>query len=113
MSGEMKNNESSKNPAEPEKPMGAQGIIFAVVGAGSGIFTATRLASILPIWAAILVTFGLWILLVGSSMAVYGAELPDIVVGSIVIVFVMMLLVPGAAWGGNENTRMLTHPQWY
>jgi hypothetical protein len=86
------NRPDKPNPA-PEQPMGGQVIILAVVGLGCGIFTATRLALIMPVWAAIVVTFLLWIFLVGVT-ATYGSDLLDVLVGSAVIIIFMILLVP-------------------
>jgi L-lactate permease len=91
MNGDPTPTESKK----PEQSIGAQGIIFAVVGAASGIFTATRLTSVLPLWAALPITLVLWFLLVGSMTASCGPELLDILVGSVTIVIVMTLVVEG------------------
>ena len=88
----------------PEQSMKAQGIIFAAVGAASGIFAATRLASVLPLWAALLITFVIWIVLVASTTASCGSELLDILVGSVTIIVVMMVVVPA-------SVRMWQHKQ--
>jgi hypothetical protein len=52
-----------------------------------------RLASVLPLWAALLITFVIWFLLVASMTASCGSELLDIVVGSVTIIIVMTLAV--------------------
>jgi L-lactate permease len=80
------------NPNLAPPPMGAQGVIFAVVGFGCGIFSVIKLSSVLPVWVALLVTILLWCLLLGSSMASYGPELQDILIGSVVIIIAMLML---------------------
>src|SRR4051812_29546177 len=72
-----------------EQPIGAQGVVFAVVGAASGVFAAIKLTSAMPIWAAILLTFLLWLLLVVCTTASCDSELLDILVGSVTIIIVM------------------------
>jgi L-lactate permease len=79
---------------EPEQGTGAPGIIFAVVGAACGVFTATKLASVLPVWAAVLLTIVLWLVLVVCMTASCGSELLDVLVGSVTIIVVMTLVVP-------------------
>src|SRR3954469_11288734 len=86
---------TSTKSNQPERSKRAQGIIFAVVGAVSGILTATRLSSVLPLWAALLITFVIWFLLVASMTASCGSELLDILVGSVTIIIVMTLVVEG------------------
>lgn len=73
----------------PNRSANVQWIIFAVVGALSGIYAAIRLSSVMPTWLAILTTVAMWIVLVVSMSASCGSELLDVVVGTVVIVFVM------------------------
>jgi hypothetical protein len=91
---------SSTEPKKPAQPMGAQGIVFAVVGAACGIFTAARLAAIFPLWGAVLIALVLWVVLVASMTASCGSELLDIAVGSVTIIIVMTLVVEAGvrAW---------------
>lgn len=94
--------------------MGPQGIIFAVVGAVSGVFTAIKLASVLPVWAAVLLTFVLWFLLVVCMTASCGSDLLDILVGSAVIVIVMGAVVPaGIRMWQRKHQKSLPAAQSY
>lgn len=89
----MKSDPTPTESRKPEPSMDAQGIIFAVVGAASGIFTAVRLTSVLPLWASLLITFMIWFVVVAVSTASCGSDLLDIVVGSITIIIVMTFVV--------------------
>jgi hypothetical protein len=99
---------------KPQQPMGAKGIIFAVVGAASGVFAAIKLASLLPVWFAVLLTFVLWFLLVACMTASCGSELLDILVGSVTIVIVMAVVVPaGIRMWQRKHQKSLPAAQSY
>jgi hypothetical protein len=103
----MNDKPTTTESERPEQPVPVQSIVFAVVGAISGVFAAIKLASVLPVWAAILVTFALWFLLVVCMTASCGSELLDVLVGSVTIIVVMAIVVPEGVrmWQRNQQKK--------
>lgn len=89
----MKESLTSTEATKLRRSLPTQGVIFAVVGAASGVFAVARLVSIVPLWSALLITFAIWVLLVTSLTVSCGSELLDIVVGIVTIVLVMTVVV--------------------
>src|SRR2546421_10676486 len=104
----MNGNPTSKESKAPEKSARAQGIIFAMVGAASGAFAAAKLASVFPLWAALLITLLIWFVLVVCMTASCGSELLDIVVGSVTIILVMAVVVPAGVrmWQRKQQKKL-------